>query len=358
MIKLTRKPEAPFGKELMMQLAAIIAALAAAGIVMAVMGHNPFKVYIQIVNGALGSAYRVKGMFNKVIPLTILSLGVAVAFKMKFWNIGAEGQMAMGAFGASYIALNYGQLPALVLLPLMFAAAAVWGGLWALIPALLKTRLDTSETLVTLMLNYIALKWITYLQYGPWKDGAFPKIASFNANAILPGFLGIHIGWVIALVLALIIHVLLTRTKLGYEIAVIGESRTTAKYSGINVMKVIVVTMLISGALCGVTGMIQASAVEKTLNSNITGGLGFTAVITTWLGRLSAPGVVLTSFLFGLLLQGGSFLETSMRISASVAQMLQGLIIFFVLGSEFFLQYKVSLVREKKAGGAGEKEAA
>lgn len=357
MIKLTRKQEAPFYKELLMQIAAIAAALAAAGVVMAIMGHNPFKVYIQIVNGALGSAYRVRGMFNKVIPLTILSLGVAVAFKMKFWNIGAEGQMAMGAFGASYIALNYGHLAPGVLLPMMFVAGAICGGLWALIPALLKTKLDTSETLVTLMLNYIALKWITYLQYGPWKDGAFPKIASFEPNAILPSLFGIHIGWVIALVLAVIIHVLLSRTKLGYEIAVIGESQTTARYSGINVMKVIVLTMLISGALCGVTGMIQCSAVEKTLNSNITGGLGFTAVITTWLGRLSAPGVVLTSFLFGLLLQGGSFLETSMRISASVAQMLQGLIIFFVLGSEFFLQYKVSVVREKKAAADG-KEAA
>jgi simple sugar transport system permease protein len=360
MITLIRKPEAPLKKAILMQLLAILAAILAAGILMAVVGYKPLEVYAQIINGALASPYRIQATFNKFIPLVILSLGVAVAFKMIFWNIGAEGQMAMGGFGAAYVALNYGHLPPWLLLPAMAAAGALCGALWALIPAFLKTKFNTSETLVTLMMNYIALKWLTYLQYGPWKEGGFPKIPTFNANAVLPSVFGIHIGWIIALVLAVIIHILLTRTKLGYEIAVIGESRDTARYSGIAVTRVIIITMLLSGALCGLAGMIQTSAVERTLTQGFTSGLGFTAVITTWLARLSAPAILLTSFVFGVLLQGGSFLETAMRISADMAKMLQAIIIFFVLGSSFFLNYKISFnagageAKVKKAAAAGD----
>lgn len=357
MIKISRKPETSLWRAILTQVAAIAAAILAAGIIMAIIGYNPIEVYRQIINGALASPYRIRATFNKVIPLVILSLGVAVAFKMIFWNIGAEGQMAMGGFGAAYFALNYGYLPPWILLPLMAAAGAVCGAAWALVPAILKTKFNTSETLVTLMMNYIALKWLTYLQYGPWKEGGFPKIPTFSDNAVLPSVFGIHIGWIIALVLTVIIHILMTRTKLGYEIAVIGESRDTARYSGIAVAKIIVITVLLSGALCGLAGMIQTSAVEKTLIQGFTSGLGFTAVITTWLARLSAPGIVLTSFVFGVLLQGGSFLETAMRISADMAKMLQAIIIFFVLGSEFFLNYRVAFVREAKAPGPGEHEA-
>ncbi|MDR1194065.1 MAG: ABC transporter permease [Peptococcaceae bacterium] len=351
MIKITRKAEASFKKALVAQVAAIVAALAAAGLIMAIIGYNPLEVYSQIIAGALGSAYRVRASFNKIIPLVILSLGVAVAFKMTFWNIGAEGQMAMGGFGAAYVALHYGHLSPWILLPAMMAAGVFCGAVWALIPALLKTKFNTSETLVTLMMNYIALKWITYLQYGPWKEGGFPKIPTFTANAVLPSVLGIHSGWIIALALTAGVHILLTKAKLGYEIAVIGESPTTARYSGIAVTRVIVIAMALSGALCGMAGMIQSSAVEKTLSEGFTAGLGFTAVITTWLARLSAPGIVLTSFIFGMLLQGGSFLEISLRISADMAKMLQAIIIFFVLGSEFFLNYRVRF-------GAGDKGAA
>ncbi|MEL7622777.1 MAG: ABC transporter permease [Clostridiales bacterium] len=342
MITITRKPEAPLKTAILMQLLAVLAAILAAGIIMALIGYKPLEVYAQIIKGALGSAYRIRATFNKFIPLVILSLGVAVAFKMIFWNIGAEGQMAMGGFGAAYVALNYGHLSPWILLPAMALAGAICGSVWALIPAFLKTKFNTSETLVTLMMNYIALKWLTYLQYGPWKEGAFPKIPTFSDNAILPTVFGIHIGWIIALVLTVIIHILLTRTKLGYEIAVIGESQDTARYSGIAVTKVIIITMLLSGALCGLAGMVQSSAVEKTLTQGFTAGLGFTAVITTWLARLSAPAILLTSFVFGVLLQGGSFLETAMRISADMAKMLQAIIIFFVLGSGFFLNYRIT----------------
>lgn len=342
MFRVVKKPELSPGKAVGAQIFAIAVSLCAAALIVLILGYNPLEFYANLVKGALGSAYRVRATFNKVIPLVILSLGTLVAFKMKFWNIGAEGQMCMGAFGAAYFALNFSHLPAYVLLPLMALAGLVCGGIWALIPALLKVRFGTNETLVTLMLNYVALRWITYLQYGPWReDGGMPKIATFEPNAVLPSVFGIHIGWIIALVLTILVYILMSRTKFGYEISVLGESRATARYAGINVKKVTVIAIILSGALCGLAGMIQTSAVEKTLTEQFTGGLGFTAVITTYLARLSAPAVVVTSFLFAILLAGGSFLETSMRIPISMIYSLQAVIIFFVLGSEFFINYKI-----------------
>lgn len=342
MFRIVKKPELSPGRAVAAQLLAVVAALVAAAVIVALLGYNPFEFYGNLVKGALGSVYRVRATFNKAIPLVILSLGTLIAFKMKFWNIGAEGQMCMGAFGAAYFALNFSHLPAPVLLPLMALAGLVCGGIWALIPALLKTKFGTSETLVTLMLNYVALRWITYLQYGPWReDGGMPKIATFDANAVLPSVFGIHIGWIIALFLTLLVYILMTRTKFGYEISVLGESTATARYAGINVNKTVVIAIMLSGALCGLAGMIQSSAVEKTLTEQFTGGLGFTAVITTYLARLSAPAVIVTSFLFAILLAGGSFLETSMRLPISMIYALQAVIIFFVLGSEFFLNYKI-----------------
>lgn len=351
MFRIIKKPELAPGRAVLSQIMAILVSLCAAAIIVLILGYNPIEFYANLIKGALGSAYRVRATFNKAIPLVILSLGTLIAFKMKFWNIGAEGQMCMGAFGAAYFALNFSNLPAPVLLPLMALAGLVCGGIWALIPALLKVRFGTSETLVTLMLNYVALRWITYLQYGPWReDGGMPKIATFEANAVLPSVFGIHIGWIIALVLTILVYILMTRTKFGYEISVLGESRATARYAGINVNKTIVIAIMLSGALCGLAGMVQSSAVEKTLTEQFTGGLGFTAVITTYLARLSAPAIIVTSFLFAILLAGGSFLETSMRIPISMIYAMQAVIIFFVLGSEFFLNYKI--VRRAGKGGA------
>ena len=352
MLKIVRKAEPSRRNEILMRLGAVALALAASAVVMAMLGYHPLNVYQKILEGSLNSKYRFTQTINKTIPLVVLSLGISVAFKMKFWNIGAEGQLYMGAFGASWIALNFGHLPAAALLPSMMIAAVVCGGLWALIPAILKSKFSTSETLVTLMLNYIAIRWISYLQYGPWKDPealGFPKIATFSENAVLPDVFGIHIGWIIALILAVGVHFLLGRTKLGYEIAVLGESEATARYAGMNVAKITIIAMMISGGLCGSAGMMQASAVEQTLNDQLSGGLGFTAVITSWPACLSAPAVLLVSFLSAVLLQGGAFLQSSLKIPSAVSEVLQGLILFFVLGSEFFIRYKVVYVSRKQA---------
>jgi simple sugar transport system permease protein len=347
----TRDEVSPF-RENLLRVAAVLAALVASALIMFIMGYNPLEVFAKIISGSLGTAYRFRETVNKAIPLAVLSLGTAVAFRMKFWNIGQEGQFYLGAYGAALIAFSFPGLPAPVLLPFMFVTGFVFGGFWALIPAILKIRFSTSETLVTLMLNYIAAKWISFLQYGPWKDPAakgFPKIPPFSTNAVLPSVFGIHIGWIITLCLAAFMYVLLKRTKLGYEIDVIGESEATARYAGMGVYRITAAAILLSGGLCGVAGMMQASAVERSLSEQLSGGLGFTSVITTWLARLNPSSIIVVAFVFSMLIQGGNFLQSSLQIPASIAQVLQGIIIFFVLGSEFFIRYRFART-SKKAG--------
>jgi len=350
MVRITAKPEVSGIRENLLRFAAACAAILCSMLIMALMGFNPFEVYKNIISGSVGTAYRFKETINKAIPLSILSLGTAVAFKMKFWNIGQEGQFYLGAYGASLIAFSFPNLPAPLLLPLMLITGLVFGAFWAFIPALLKIRFSTNETLVTLMLNYVAVKWISFLQYnGPWKDPqglGFPKLAPFSASAILPSVLGIHIGWIIALCLAALMYILLKRTKLGYEIEVIGESEATARYAGMGVFRITIIAIALSGGLCGAAGMIQASAIEHSLSEQLSGGLGFTSVITTWLARLDPLAILLIAFLFSLLIQGGNFLQSSMRIPSSISLVLQGIIIFFVLGSEFFIRYRFAWDRK------------
>ncbi len=344
MIRIAARSEVSKNRSVLTRIAAIIMALMLSALFIVFLGHDPLKVYLSMLEGSFGSVYRIKETIISTIPLTITSLGILMAFKMKFWNIGAEGQMIMGAFLASYFALNYPDMNRLALLALMFAAGAVGGGIWGLIPAYFKSKYGTNEVLFTLMMNYIALKWITYLQYGPWRDKnalGFPKIPNFTSNAVLPKLFGIHMGWLIALILTALVYVFIHYTKKGYEINVIGESESTGAYAGMNVRKIILQAMFLGGALAGISGMIQASAVSGTLSVEVTGGVGYTAIIVTWLSGLSAPLIIIVSFLFAILIQGGSYIQTAFQIPQSAAQILQGMILLFVLGSEFFVKYQI-----------------
>lgn len=344
MIRISKQTEITGLQAVLIRIAAVLLALVASAAFVMFLGKDPVQVYIGMLKGSFGTRYRLEETIIKAIPLALTSLGILVAFKMKFWNIGAEGQILMGAFLSSFFALNFSGIPRPLLLIIMFLAGFLGGGLWALIPAFLKSRLGTNETLVTLMMNYIALKWITYLQFELWKDpkaNGMPKIAHFGDNAILPNLFGVHIGWVIVLVFTVLITIFLSRTKKGYEIAVLGESENTARYAGMNIKRIIIIAAMLSGGLCGITGMLQVSGVVNTLSNQISGGVGYTAIITTWLSGLSAPAIIIVSFLFAVLVQGGSYIQTAFQIQQSAAQILQGMILFFVLGSEFFIQYKI-----------------
>jgi len=359
MIKIVKRPEvSPAQSNVQRVVSILIALVVAAGFIL-ILGYSPIVVYSEIIKGATGSLYRLKETINKAIPLITLSLGIAVAFKMKFSNIGAEGQFYLGAMGATYIAFCFPDMPRALLLPLMAIVAMVMGGIWCFFPAILKIKFGTSETLVTLMMNYIAVKWVTYLQYGPWKDPkafGFPKMPQFTENAILPKVFGVHSGWIIALAMVVIIHILMSKSKLGYEISVLGENPQTARYAGMNTLKILFISVLISGGLCGLAGMMQASAIEQSLTDKLSSGLGFTAIITAWLARLSAPTILVVSFFFAMLLQGSAYLQSALQIPSAVAEILQGIILFFVLASEFFTQYRF-VYKKNTASDAKEVEA-
>ena len=276
-----------------------------------------------------------------------------LAFKMKFWNIGGEGQLIMGAVFATYFALYHDHWPFPVLFVVMLLAGIVGGGLWALIPAFFKTRFGTNETLFTLMLNYIALYFVSWLQEGPWRDPAangFPKIPSFSQAATLPKVLGVQMGWVIAVILTAMLFVYLRFTKHGYEISVVGQSKATAAYAGMRVDHIVLRTMFLSGAVAGIAGMIQVTGSDKTLTTGVAGGVGFTAIIVAWLAQLNPLASAVVAFLFAVLEKGASVVQSQFGLSTDCADVLQGIILFFVLGCEFFIRYRFVRDHAEKGG--------
>ena len=335
---------------------AVLFALSMGGVFLALQGLNPFSVYATMFKGALGTAGMQKETLKMTIPLALTSLGVLLAFRMKFWNIGAEGQIAAGAIAASYFAYFQSHLPSFILLPLMALAAILFAGLWGLVPAWFKTRFGTNETLFTLMLNYIALYFVTFLREGPWRDssGGFAAMPRFPKSARLPElpfpFVGnLHIGWVVMLVMVALLFVYLRYTKQGYELTVVGENVRTARYAGMPVSRIVLRTMFLSAGICGLAGMLQVSGSDRQLTDAIGGGRGFQAVSVVWLARLNPFGALGVAFLFSVMQKGFSMMQTEYRIPASMSDILQGILLFSVLGAEFFLQYRVTRRKEALA---------
>ena len=352
-VRMVKRDHASMGRKITVRILAVLLALILDALfIFFVTGLNPFAVYGVMFKGTFGSSIRFSWAMRDLVTLLLIGVALAPAFKMKFWNIGAEGQITMGALGASWVALNLSpNLPQPVMLLLMMIGAAVCGGIWAFIPAIFKAKLGTNETIFTLMMNYVAIKFVTYLQYGLWMDPAangFPKIAMFPDNAVLPKLGGVNIGWILAILAAAFVYFFMNYTKKGYEITVVGESIETARYAGMNISRIIVVAMLISGGLCGITGMIQASAIEKTLVYGIANGYGFTAIITAWLSKLNAGYAVAVCAVFAMLIQGGQYIQIALGVPSAVSDIVQGLILFFVLGSEFFMRYRVHIGRNSK----------
>lgn len=344
MFKVIKRGEMSSVSRVGVQIAGVVLALVAAAVFLLFVGLNPLEVYAEMIKGSYATPYRIRQTIIMAVPLIIISLGIAVAFRMKFWNIGAEGQVLMGGFMGAYFAYHFAQWPKPALLLVMLAAGLIGGGLWALIPGILKARFNCSESITTLMLNYVALGWVKYLQYGPWKDPkamGMPKMPLFESNAVLPNVFGVHIGWIIALVLVIAVYIFMNYSKKGFEIAILGESEDTARYAGVNIRRTMLLAVFLSGALSGLAGVIQASAVNTQLSVGLANGIGYTAIITAWLSGLSAPVIVLVCVLFATLTQGGSYIQTVFGIPAAAAQILQALILFFVLGSNFFTRYKI-----------------
>ncbi|SHI56963.1 ABC transporter permease [Parasporobacterium paucivorans] len=351
LIRIGKRNELTAKNAMFLRLAAFGLALVAGGVFILAVGHNPISVYWTIIRGSFRSEMAIQATIKYMIPLLITSLGITLAFRMRFWNIGAEGQVIMGAIFASYFALFFDGLPHVLLIILMIIAGIIGGGIWGLIPAFFKVRYNTNETLFTLMLNYIALYIIVFLRDGPWADpesGGFPKIARFSKNAQLDKIFGVQAGWIIGIILVVLVFIYMRYSKHGYEINVVGESKATARYAGMNVRKIVLRTMFISGGICGITGMVSATGSDMTLATAVAGGVGFTAIIVAWLARLNPFTILLVSFLFSVLEKGSTVIQSEFGLSTDSSEVLQGIILFFVLGCEFFVRYR--FIRRKKGG--------
>ena len=351
LIRLAKRDDIPRARAWAIRAAAILLALVTGGLIIAGLGHNPIQVYASMVEGSLGKSRVLRETVKKAIPLLGAAVAIAPAFKMKFWNIGAEGQILAGGIAASYFALFWADsLPRPVLLVVMAAAGVLAGGLWGLIPAVFKARWGTNETLFTLMLNYIVLGFVKYLQAGPWgpdlNANGYPKIPMFDAAALLPKALGVHIGWIIVLAVTALMFGYLKYSKQGYEIAVVGESVRTAQYAGMNVSHIIRRTMFLSGGIAGLVGVLQVSGASGTLTENTAGGIGFTAIAVAWLAKLNPFVMIAIAALLAILEKGADTIQTLYTIPASAADMLTGIVLFFMLGCEFFISYRL-IVRGK-----------
>jgi len=349
--KLIKRETDSLASRIIVPVLSVLMALLFGWIFLWLYGINPAETYLRMWQGAFGNSYAVSETLVKAIPLMLLGLGLSLAFRMKIWNIGAEGQLYMGAFAASGIALFYGHLPALVLLPVMAAAAFIVGGFWGLIPGSLRAYWGVNETIITLMLNYVAISFVDSFIFGPWKDPAslgFPLSPRFSPQAYLPtiGDSRVHIGLLVALLLAVLFYFLLNYTRWGYEVKVVGESPASARYAGINVKRNIMLVMLISGGIAGLAGMIEVSGITHRLQQGISPGYGFTAIIVAWLARLHPFAIILVAILFGALLVGGFGLQI-FGLPFSIVLMLQGAVLFFLLGGEIFTKYRLQRVRKE-----------
>ena len=342
-VRVTRRQDIKKSKVWLIRILAFFVALLLGSLIFIICGVSPLDAYATIVTGAFGKLTGFKQTIKIMIPLLGTALALAPCFKMKYWNIGAEGQITMGAVGAAFFAINfYDRMPSWLLLITMALSGMILGGLWSLIPAVFKAKWQTNETLFTLMLNYIAIGIVAWLQGGPWegKDGS-QIIPNFDKAAVLPKVGGIYCGWIIVLLLVFAMYFYMNYTKHGYEISVLGDSENTARYAGMNVFKVIVRTAIISGAISGLVGFMLASGANQTLYSGIAANNGFTAITVAWLSQLSPFGMVLIALLLAGLSKGSSSLKTAMGVPGSISDIITGIILLCLLGCEFFINYRL-----------------
>ncbi len=331
-------------------LISILVALFVAGFLLLAAGVSPLQAYLEIIKEALGSTYGLSETLVKTTPLIFASLGVSLAFRMQIWNIGAEGQIYMGACGATAVALFSGLENHVMMITAMFLAAFLCGGAWAGVAGILRARWRVNEVIVTLLMNYIAILAVDYLIYGPWKDPKgfnFPLTAQFSDAARLTEYFNtrLHSGFFLALVCALVLYLFMERTVWGYEIKVIGSNPKAAQYAGMRTGLAIFAVLFLSGAIAGIAGFSEVAGLQHRLQHGISPGYGYTAIIIAWLAKRSALGVVIVSFLMGVLLVGGDSLQLSWQLPVAFVYAFQGLILFFLLASEFFIQNRVRLVR-------------
>ncbi len=322
--------------------------MAAAALIFLSFNVDPVEAYRRIFVGSFGSWYGFSETIVKAIPLMLCAVGLSVAFKARLWNIGAEGQLLMGAIGASWVALSFPDAPIYVVLPSMFGLGFVFGAVWGLVPGALAAKFGTQVAIVSLMMNYVAGRVLEYLVYGPWKgpgEWGFPYTTKFSASAQLPRLAGTRIHsptLLLGMLLALIFFFVIKRSKFGFEVRVTGENPDAAKYAGMSFYKIALITMLISGGLAGLAGVGEVAGIQLRLRTGISPGYGYTAIIVAWLSQLNPLLVVPVSLLFGGLLVGGDAIQM-IGLPFAAVDMFNGLILLFMVGGEILTQYKIKV---------------
>ena len=344
----------PWHKSLGIRAAAIVLALLLCAIVTTITtGINPIQVYESIITGAFGTVRKTWVTFQNISILLLISLALTPAFKMKFWNICGEGQVLMGGLAAASCMICLGdKLPNALVIICMVIASVAAGALWGFIPAFFKAKWNTNETLSTLMMNYIATQLVAFFTIVWEVPKGSGKIGIINQNS--------NVGWLpqvfgskyllsilVAVVITAFMYIYLNYSKHGYEISVVGESENTAKYVGIKVGKVIIRTMVLSGAICGLVGLLLVGGINHTITTTIVGGQGFTAVLVSWMSKFNPLTMVFSSFLIIFMNRGASEISTNFGLNQSYSDILTGIILFFIIGCEFFISYRIQF--RKKA---------
>ena len=356
LIRISKRDGLVFWKSWLVRVIAVILALIVCSvIIIAITGYNPMQVYSVMIRGSFGTARKFWIMLQNLAMLLCISLAVTPAFKMRFWNIGAEGQVLVGGLATAAVMFYVGdRLPTALMIIVMLIASLLAGIIWALIPAFFKAKWNTNETLFTLMMNYVATQLVSFFIM-IWVPSGSSVMGIINQNSQagwLPEIFGQKylLNIIIVAVITVAMFIYLKYSKHGYEIAVVGESENTAKYIGINVKKVILRTMSLSGAICGLAGFLLVSGTNHTITTTTAGGMGFTAIMVSWLGKFNAAIMVLTSFIIVFLQRGAGEIATKFNLNQSVADILTGVILFFIIGCEFFVNYKINLRSGHKEG--------
>ena len=337
-------------------IAVLLSLVVCAGVIVALTGLNPIEVYKGIFDGAIGTKRRAWMTIRDTLVLLCIAVGITPAFKMRFWNIGAEGQVLIGGVTSAAMMIYLGNsLPPVVLFPLMFLGSAAAAMIWGVIPAFFKAYWNTNETLFTLMMNYVATQVITYciiFWENPKGSNSVGTINSSTKGGWIPQLFGLDYGWNLVIVLALTVamFIYLKYSKQGYEIAVVGESENTARYAGINVKRVILRTMALSGAICGIAGFIILGGASHTNSTSTAGGRGFTAIIVSWLSKFNTFVMILVSFFLVFMQKGAGLFASQFYLNENASDIITGIILFFILGCEFFINYKVGFRSGKKSG--------
>lgn len=334
--------------------AVILSLIVCALVIVVITGQNPIDVYKGIVDGAIGTNRRIWVTIRETAVLLIVAVGLTPAFKMKFWNIGAEGQILMGGVAAAAFMIYFGEsMPNWLLLIVTFIASAIAGLLWGILSAVFKAYFNTNETLFTLMLNYVAMQIVTFcivFWENPTGSNTVGIINSATQKGWFPTIFGSAyvLNVILVAIVTVVVFVYMKYTKHGYEISVVGESQNTARYAGIDVKKVIIRTMMISGAICGFAGALIVNGSSHTISTSIAGGRGFTAIIVAWMSKFNPIAMVIVSLFLVFMQQGSIQIASQFGLNENASDIITGILLFFLIGCEFFVNYKLEFRKNKE----------